>query len=136
VPVRLVVGLALGLLPFVPFLLWDAPALVRNVFLFHGFKSYDSTSLYSVTPVELHRLFSVFQALAVAVAVALNFRRPIEPRPLLVTFTLLLICIEISYREMHGNHLVWFMGPLAVCFAWGRHGLPGVLMATRRYRGV
>jgi len=136
VPLRLVVGLALGLLPFVPFLLWDGPALVRNVFLFHGFKSYDSTSLYSVTPVELHRFFSLFQAAAVAVAVALNFRRAIEPRTLLVTFTLLLICIEISYREMHGNHLVWFMGPLSVCFAWGRHGLPGLLAATRRYRGA
>jgi len=37
---------------------------------------------------------------------------------------------------MHGNHLVWFMGPLSVCFAWGRHGLPGLLAATRRYRGA
>jgi hypothetical protein len=134
VPRRLVLGLCLGLLPFVPFLLWDAPALGRNVFLFHSFKSYDSTSLYSVTPSELHRLFPLFQALAVAVAVFAGFRRAIEPRLLMVTFTLLLVCIEVSYREIHGNHLVWFVGPTAICFAWGRHGLPRVLSAQGLWR--
>ncbi|HEY4186522.1 MAG TPA: glycosyltransferase 87 family protein [Polyangia bacterium] len=124
IPPRLIVGGALGMLPFVPFLLWDAPAVVRNVFLFHSFKAYDSTSLYSVTPPELHWLFSAFQAAAVIVIVALSFRRAIEARPLVVFVTLLLIAIEISYREMHGNHLIWFMPTVAVIFAWGRHELP------------
>jgi hypothetical protein len=131
IPPRLIVGVALGMLPFVPFLVWDAPALVRNVFLFHGFKAYDSTSLYSVTPSELHGLFSVFQAVAVIVTVVVNFRRTIEARPLVVFVTLLLIAIEVSYREMHGNHLIWFMPTVALIFAWGRHHLPQVLKAPR-----
>ena len=135
IPPRLIVGVALGLLPFLPFLLWNAPALIRNVFLFHSFKAYDSTSLYSVTPVELHFLFSVFQALSVALAVALGFRRAIEARPLVTFVTLVLIAIEVSYREMHGNHLIWFMPTVAVIFAWGRHDLPGLLSARRALRG-
>src|SRR3569623_2756937 len=94
IPPRLIVGGVLGLLPFVPFLLWNPAAQLRNVFLFHGFKAYDATSLYSVTPVELHFLFSVFQAAAVAQAVTLSFRRTIEARHLLAFVTLLLIAIE------------------------------------------
>jgi len=131
IPPRLIIGGVLGVLPFAPFLLWNAGALVRNVFLFHGFKAYDSTSLYNVTPVELHFLFSLFQAAAVAVAVALSFRRAIEPRHLLPFVTLVLIAIEVSYREMHGNHLIWFMPTLGVIFAWGRHDLPGLLFPQR-----
>jgi len=134
IPPRLIIGGVLGMLPFVPFLLWDAPALIRNVFLFHGFKAYDSTSLYSVTPVELHFLFSVFQAGAVALAVALSFRRAIEARHLMAFVTLVLIAIEVSYREMHGNHLIWFMPTVAVIFAWGRHDLPGLLFPRREPR--
>jgi len=134
IPPRLIIGGVLGMLPFVPFLLWDAPALIRNVFLFHGFKAYDSTSLYSVTPVELHFLFSVFQAAAVALAVALSFRRAIEARHLMAFVTLVLIAIEVSYREMHGNHLIWFMPTVAVIFAWGRHDLPGLLFPRRAPR--
>jgi len=136
IPPRLIVGGALGMVPFLPFLLWNAPALVRNVFLFHGFKAYDSTSLYSVTPVELHFLFSVFQAASVAVAVALSFRRAIEARHLLALVTLVLIAIEVSYREMHGNHLIWFMPTVAVIFAWGRHDLPGLIGRRSGQRGT
>jgi hypothetical protein len=131
VPLRLAVGVALGMVPFVPFLIWDAPALVRNVFLFHGFKAYDSTSLYSVTPRELQPLFSVFQIVAILVAVAVNFRRAIEARALVVHVTLLLIAIEVSYREMHGNHLIWFMPTAGLIFAWGRHDLPDLLLRKR-----
>lgn len=131
VPPRLIVGVALGMLPFVPFLLWNAPALIRNVFLFHSFKAYDSTSLYSVTPVDLHFLFSVFQAAATVAAVAWGFRRSLEARSLLSVSTLLLIAIEVSYREMHGNHLIWFMPASAVILAWGRHELPGLLAGRR-----
>lgn len=123
IPPRLVLGVALGLLPFVPFLMWNAPALVRNMILFHSFKTWDGTSLYSVTPRELHPLFSVFQAVVIAVMVAVGFRRRLEARQLLVMLTLLLIAIEVSYREMHGNHLIWFMPTAALAFAWGRHGL-------------
>ena len=120
---RFLLGAALGLLPYVPFLLWDAPSLVRNVFLFHSAKASDSTSLYSVTPSELHYLFTVFQACSVAIAVALNFKRPLEIRSLVVSFTLLLIAIEVSYREMHGNHLIWFIPIAALSLTWHRHWL-------------
>jgi hypothetical protein len=123
IPRRFVVGVAIGLVPFLPFLLWDAPSLVRNVFIFHSKKSFDATSLYSVTPSELHYLFSAFQACAVAATVIMNFRRPIEPRSLVVFFTLLLIAIEVSYREIHGNHLIWFVPVAALSLTWYRHWL-------------
>jgi hypothetical protein len=120
---RFLVGLALGLLPFVPFLLWNAPALVRNVFLFHSKKSFDTTSLYSVTPAELHYLFSLFQLCAVTIAVAIHFKRSPEVRSLITTFAMLLIAIEVSYREIHGNHLIWFVPIAALSLSWNRHQL-------------
>jgi hypothetical protein len=120
---RLVLGAALGLLPFAPFLVWDAPSLVRNVFLFHSGKAFDNTSLYSVTPPELHYLFTTFQVAAVALVVAINFKRPLELRSLVGFFALLLIAIEVSYREMHGNHLVWFVPVVALSLTWYRHWL-------------
>jgi hypothetical protein len=120
---RLVLGAALGLLPFAPFLVWDAPSLVRNVFLFHSGKAFDNTSLYSVTPPELHYLFTTFQVAAVALVVAINFERPLELRSLVGCFALLLIAIEVSYREMHGNHLVWFVPVVALSLTWYRHWL-------------
>ncbi len=126
-PRRFFVGLALGLLPFVPFLIWDAPALLRNVFIFHSMKDYDSTSLYNITPKELQYLFSAFQLAAVAIAVAVSFRRPFEVRELVVVSTLLLIAIEISYREIHGNHMIGFMPLLALIFTWYRHWLTRLL---------
>lgn len=123
ISLRFVVGVAIGLLPFLPFLLWDAPALVRNVFLFHSKKSFDSTSLYSVTPNELHYLFTVFQLCAVTLAVAMHFNKTPQPRSLVPAFAMLLIAIEVSYREIHGNHLVWFMPIAALTLAWHRHRL-------------
>jgi hypothetical protein len=122
---RFVLGFALGLFPFVPFLIWDTPSLVRNVFLFHSGKSFDNTSLYSVTPAELHYLFTAFQLAAVALVVTLNFKRPLEVRSLMVCFALLLITIEVSYREMHGNHLIWFVPVVALSLTWHRHWLTG-----------
>jgi hypothetical protein len=122
-PRRFLVGLALGLLPFVPFLIWDAPALLRNVFIFHSMKDYDTTSLYSITPKELQYLFTVFQLAAVAVAVAVSFKRPFAIRELVVVSTLLLIAIEISYREIHGNHMIGFVPLFALIFTWYRHWL-------------
>jgi hypothetical protein len=130
---RLVAGLALGLLPCVPFVFWNHRALLRNVVLFHGMKGYDSTSLYNLTPKELQWVFPKIQLLALAVFVAANFFRPIAVRSLVAAFTVLLVIIEVSFTEMHGNHVIWFIPFVAVLVAWHRHGLATVASLALPY---
>ena len=120
---RFLAGVAAGLLPLVPFLAWDAGALFRNFVLFHSTKSADSTSLYSLTPRELHPAFSAIQLAAIALAVSWNFRARVEYRSLVAWYLGLTLACEMSYREVHGNHLLWFMPFAALRLGWNRHSL-------------
>jgi hypothetical protein len=114
-------GLGLGLIPFIFFLAWSGFGLINNVFLFNFVKTYDSTSLYSVIPVQYQILFLAIQIAAVLLFVAYNFNNKLEPRSILIHFTLLLIIIEMTYSEVHANHLIWFIPLLALIFSINRH---------------
>ncbi|MGZ6143789.1 MAG: glycosyltransferase 87 family protein [Myxococcales bacterium] len=125
-------GLARGLVPLAAFAAWDFRALFNNYALFHEVKPYDSTSLYSVVPRELH--FALLVApLTVALFVFLaNFRETIEVRALTFRLALVLIAFEIGYREVHLNHLIWSLPLLALVFAWQRYALIDGVFSLRR----
>ena len=129
---RFFVGLACGLLPMAAFVAWDAGALVRNYLVFHLIKGYDSTSLYSITPRELHLLFPVAQVVGAACILAGNYGDRIEPRPLIYRLLLLILVFEATYKEVHENHLIWFIPLAALHLGVSRHNfLPGMLRAAR-----
>lgn len=134
---RLFVGIGLGLVPFLPFLLWDAPALARNYLFFHLMKPGDSTSLHSITPKELHFLFPLFQAASAAVILVRNSRD--EGAPLTRAFWLLVLILttEVAYKEVHGNHLIWIIPFAALHLGTHRLGfLSGVVHALGLGRGT
>lgn len=101
-------GCAVGALPLWVFFVWDFSALLQNVFILRFNLGYDSTSLYSITPAELHYLFPLIQMSAVVYVLICNFRRKIELDRSILQFTLLLILVEVTYKEIHANHLIWF----------------------------
>lgn len=79
---RFFAGVALGLLPLLAFIAASPKLVFENLFVLLLIKDYDSTSLYSVVPKQLHFLFTVAQLLVVVGAVAFQFNRPIRLREL------------------------------------------------------
>lgn len=114
-------GVIIGCVPFIVFLAWSGAAMIKNVFLFHAVKKFDSTSLYSVTPASLHFIFPLIQLSALLFFLMINFQKEIETKTLVAHFSLLLILIEVTYREVHTNHLLWFIPLLALLLTWYRH---------------
>jgi hypothetical protein len=119
---RFLGGLALGVLPMVVHLAWSGMPMINNVFLFHAMKPFDSTSLYSIAPGGMHFIFPALQMSALLFFILLNFNRELEVRSLAVSYTLLLIVIEMMFKEVHCNHIIWFIPMLALIFSWYRHG--------------
>jgi hypothetical protein len=118
-------GVAIGTLPLLAFLAWSGGNLLNNVFFVNAVKEFDSTSLYSITPASLHFVFPLIQISAVAFFVARNFNWEMEFTSLAIDYTLLIMIIEATYREVHVNHLYWFLPFLSLIFAWQRHaGIP------------
>lgn len=114
-------GVLVGLVPIVFFLLWDANAFIQNAVVFHIIKKYDTTSLYSVVPAGLHFLFQLAQATAILFMIAMNYNKKVEYKSLTGQFVLLLILVEIFYKEIHNNHLLFFMPFTALIFGWSRY---------------
>ena len=114
---RLILGLLLGLSPLVPFLLWDYQSILDNFIFFHGTKPPDSTSLMSLVPSNWWWCFSVLQVSAMFGSLALSFRRRPSSWSVIYYGSLLLTFIEITYREVHGNHLIWFVPLAAIILA-------------------
>ncbi len=119
--IKFFIGALLGLIPLIGFLIWDYHALINNVFVFHGTKNFDSTSLYKLTPKALHYLFPLIQLSAIAFIIIKNFTKKINYRTIAIHFTLLFIIIEITYKELHINHLVLFIPFFALILSWYRY---------------
>ncbi len=124
---RLLAGVLTGLVPIGLAALWDCAALANNSILFHGGKQPDDTSLYSVLPASVTWLFPLLQ---VALACAFwfrNWRREYEVQDLATQVFLLTVLVEVLYKEIHGNHLLWFfpLGALLFCWGWRRAMLTG-----------
>lgn len=118
-------GILLGCTPFLAYLAWSGMPMINNMFLFHAVKRFDTTSLYSVVPHSMHFLFPLIQVAALAGFLLYNFKREADTRSLLVHFTLLILIIEITFTEVHANHLIWFIPLLSLLFTQFNNPEPG-----------
>ncbi len=116
---ELVQGVLAGLLPLLAFFLWDPSAAWDGIFLVLLAVPYDSTSLYSITPPPIHFVLPLSLVVAVIVTVCRNFDRPPALESVLRSYLLLLIVAEVCYKEIHANHLIWFI-PFLGCLLAGR----------------
>jgi hypothetical protein len=116
-------GFGLGLLPLLAFALWDPTGVFNNVFWARFSVSYDSTSLYSETHPALHFVFPLVLLAAVVYSLYRNSRIPLEYENVLTSFTLLLIVGEVTFRQIHANHLIWFYPLFALILGSHRYQL-------------
>ncbi|MCH8748207.1 DUF2029 domain-containing protein, partial [Patescibacteria group bacterium] len=123
-------GVSVGLLPIIPFLIWDTNAFIANVFTHVLIKSPDSTSLQAILPNSLHFIPSAVFLASALLFLLINFHQPIPHRRLAVHFTLLLIIAAATYREVHNNHLIFSLPFIALILAWYRHRLDYVIRRT------
>lgn len=121
-PPRFFLGAALGALPLLPFLVSNARALGSNTLVWHATKAFNDTSLLSITPAAIHWVFPILLVLAAVAMVAANLRRRIEVRPLALQLLLLMGAAQFSSRELHRNHIFWFVPVAALILAWNRGG--------------
>ena len=119
--VALVKGFAVGLIPVLAFIVWDPGGLFNNAFWLRLTIPYDSTSLYSVVPPAFHFVLPLSLLLAIAVSLFRNMAEPIEYENVLCGFTLLLIVGEVTFKQMHTNHLIWFYPLVALIFTRYRY---------------
>lgn len=122
-PKLLLAGLIAGASPIAVFAAWDFTALFENVFVLRAQLRFDSTSLYSVTPEALHGLFAALPLGALAVAVFAGLRKTPSTHQILLRGLLVLLCFEVTFKEMHTNHLMWFYPLFALAIADMRHRL-------------
>lgn len=120
-PFRFFVGVALGCLPMVPFFLWDPARFWYDVVYFHFVKGGTPTSIFTITPPELHYLIRSARLVCVTIFVARNFFKDIDVESLMYEFTLMAIIINSLHIEMHSNYLVWVLPTSAVLFSRYRY---------------
>lgn len=124
-------GLAVGLTPLLPFLVWDPAGFVNNVFLIRAFLDFDSTSLYSVLPPSLHVMLPVALTVGTGLAMWRGFSAELVYEDVLRSFTFLLIVAEVTFKEIHANHLLWFFPLFALILTSGRRGVLAHQAAAR-----
>lgn len=123
------IGLAAGMLPQVPFLIWDFTGYVNNVFLVRVIMPSDQSSLRYYLRPEHYWWLPASLLIAMVLSVYQNFRRVLGFRTVLVGFTLLLIVGEVTFKQVHLNHLVWFFPLFALIFTYDRERLFGFVSA-------
>ncbi len=113
---RFLAGGLIGLVPMFPFFYWDSVAMIHNSILFHLTKTWDTTSIYSITPAALHFTLPLFQLAALAIILS---RACLQPRieSTLYWLLLLITATEMVYVQIHGNHLIWLLPLAAVHFS-------------------
>ena len=105
------IGVVLGLLPVVPFLLWSPASFVDNILLFNLARPADSTSWLHAAPglAPLAHLLAGAFFLGVAIRA---WRRPPEPAARAGLGVMLILAAILAGPAAHHNYQLWWL-PLA-----------------------
>lgn len=120
-------GVVIGLFPTILFCFAAPAEFFNNVILFHAVKGYSASSIISITPLFLHWIFPLIQFIAVVLTIKCNCSRSLTASSAMFSYLVLLAIIEMTYGEVHGNHLLWFLPVVAVA-------LSAVAVMTRKKR--
>jgi len=107
-------GIALGLLPILPFLVWGPEAFLANILLFNAIRPVDDTAWLYGLPAPaaiLARGVAVVALGAIAWRVA---RQPPALEQRCALLVLAILCVFAVGPDMHHNYYLWFIPPLAL----------------------
>ena len=121
-PYQYFVGFFIGISPLLAFALWDLNSFYKNFIRFQFDKTYDFTSLYSITPIELHWIFPTIAILSILAFINYFFNRSVNALQLGFYGYLLLLILEACNVEVHLNHLIWIIPLSAMVMANFRGG--------------
>lgn len=106
---RYAAGLALGLLPVLPFALWSPAALFDNIALFNLARPPDSTSwLFDAPPLAGTLAGAAFVALYLAAAIR-AWRRPLGPIERCGLASFLILASILAAPAAHHNYQLWWL---------------------------
>lgn len=125
-------GLVLGLTPYLPFFFSDPAGVWRNAVWLRVIIPHNSTSLYSITPPEFHWIFAIVMIASCLFAAWWAIRRELTFEQALIGFTLLMIVADVTQKQVHLNHLLWFLPFLALLFSEYRSRIAAVIGGVRR----
>jgi hypothetical protein len=117
-------GVAVGLLPILPFVLWGPDAFAANILLFNAIRPVDDTSWLIGLPaltVMLVRAVAAGALFAIAWRIA---RIPPEPEARCGLLVLAILCVFAVGPDMHHNYYLWFIPPLALLAGRAATGEP------------
>ena len=113
---KLLFGLALGCLPLAVFASWDWQVLYRHMIEFQFTKPFDNTSIYDISPPELHFVIHLAAPLVAAYCILRYYKSSLKFEDVLRSTLLVMIVAEATFSEVHGNHLLWFFPFIAIYF--------------------
>jgi hypothetical protein len=128
-------GIAVGLLPVVPFAIWSPGALFDNIVLFNVIRPADSTSWLVAAPSARPAMAAAMALLYLAAAADIWLRPPALARRCGVAVALILASL-IAAPAVHHNYQLWWL-PLACALlgvALAPWRLPSVAPAATKSR--
>lgn len=118
------IGLAVGMLPILAFLMWDAGAFVRNVLLFNLVRSPDSTSFRLYVPPLVGRIASLAALgfwLASSAWLAIRSRHAGSDHALIDTriqvFVIATLLLIMTGSTAHDDYMIWWAPAALILFA-------------------
>lgn len=120
-PLRFFVGVAIGCVPMLCFIMWEPARFFNDVVHFHFVKSGTPTSILNLLPVELHDVVRALRWVCLGVFVVRNFDKELEVHSVMHEFTLLMILINSLHVEMHANHTFWIVPTTAILLTHYRY---------------
>lgn len=128
-------GIAIGLLPVVPFAVWSPGALFDNIVLFNLIRPADSTSWLTAAPGARAAVVAIMALFYVAAAAYVWLRPPALARRCGMAVALILASL-IAAPAVHHNYQLWWL-PLACALlgaALAPQRLPSVAPAATKSR--
>ncbi len=102
-------GVALGLLPALPFLLWSPGAFIDNIILFNLVRPADSTSWLFERPAFVATLAHVVAIAALAIVAAYIWRRPPSLARRMALAAMLMMLALLTGPTAHHNYQLWWL---------------------------
>ncbi|HUB25580.1 MAG TPA: glycosyltransferase 87 family protein [Tepidisphaeraceae bacterium] len=109
-------GVAAGLLPCLPFLLWHPGAFVRNAVLFPLTRPREWQSLFWQAPPWMGMSAKLVVLLIFMMFALRRWRRDMPPLRRCTCAALLTLCFELASPILHQNYFIWWYMPFCVAF--------------------
>lgn len=109
-------GLACGLLPCLPFFIWNPMAMIRNAVVFPLTRPRETLSVLAAAPRWAQIGAELCAVGGFALFMCFAWRREMLPMKRCAYAAALTLCVQLASPIMHQNYFIWWYMPLCVSF--------------------